>query len=134
MKIYSCKAKGRRLAQYVKDTIMLKAKDVTEFDINVVPSSVPGEDLWLSPQVRKQLPFTIECKNTETASVWSWIRQTENRVSNLIPLIVFSRNRSKVYALIEFEKLLDVILTRGDNHASKTKTCDETAKAKASDA
>lgn len=134
MKISSCKAKGRRLAQFTKDLILKKFPSLSDSDINVVPSSVPGDDLWLSPLAKAKMPFAFECKNTERASIWDWIKQTEKRKSELTPLIVFSRNRSKTYAVIEFERLLDVLFSEGDSYANRQeKTCDETAKAETSD-
>lgn len=108
MNIRSCKAKGRRLALLVRDALLSWAPDLTADDIFVTTSSVPGEDIKFSPRAREIYPFSVECKNTERLNVWSAIKQAENHAlrSGYTPLVVFSRNRSKEYVVIELEKFL----------------------------
>ena len=43
-------------------------------DIAVTGSGDTGEDLKLSPLARNAYPISIECKNTEKASIWEWIK------------------------------------------------------------
>ena len=54
--------------------------------------------------------FDVIYINKKSFNIWSAIKQSEdNSEENRIPLLVFSRNRSKTYAVIEWEKLLELI-------------------------
>ena len=57
----------------------------------------------------KLFPFAVECKNQEKINIWSSIEQAEQNAGKHIPLLVFKRNRSKKYAVLEFEKLLELL-------------------------
>lgn len=120
MKTSSAKAKGRKLQNHVKCALLGKEvwKDLgstrigklTEDDVRCALMGECGVDIKLSARGRSYFPFAVECKNTETASVWQWIAQAEaNSIDETIPLVVFSRNRSKVYCVIEFDKLMELV-------------------------
>ena len=68
-----------------------------------------GEDVLLSPAARKLFPFSVECKNQEKLNIWSALEQTENNSNNHVPLLIFKRNRTKTYAVLEFDKLLELL-------------------------
>jgi hypothetical protein len=68
-----------------------------------------GEDIKLSPAARKLIPYSFECKNQEKLSIWSSLEQAESNAGKHIPLLVFKRNRSKTYAVLEFDKLLELL-------------------------
>ncbi len=74
-------------------------------DIFVTPASVPGPDLILSPEAQKKFPFVFEGKNRESLNIWSAIEQAETHAkkTDLIPVVVFSRNHSKDFVVIEAE-------------------------------
>jgi len=106
----SRKAKGRRLQQEVRDLILETYKDVLEpDDVRSTSMGASGEDLLLSPAARKLFPFATECKNQEKLNIWSSLEQAETNAGKHIPLLVFKRNRSKIYATIEFERLLELL-------------------------
>jgi len=115
MNTRSSKNKGQRLQKEVVTTLRNKYgydKGLTDFegDIQANPMGNSGVDIKLSPTANKTIPFDIECKNTEKASVWQWIKQAEtNTKPGRVPLVVFRRNRSKTYAIIDFERLLNLI-------------------------
>ena len=111
MKTQSAKAKGRRLAISVKEKLLQIATTLSPDDILITPSSVTGEDLKLSPKARQAFPFVIECKNQEKLNIWSALDQAANHAKGLsyIPVLVFSRNRSKVYIALEFDQFLNLI-------------------------
>lgn len=109
MKTSSAKAKGRRLTQRVKELLLKHSPALSEDDILVVPSNVSGEDLILSPKAREIFPVTIECKNQEKLNIWSAIDQAEKRRTEFLPVVVFSRNRSKTYIVAEIEKTLNLL-------------------------
>ena len=92
MKTRSAKNKGKRLQNKVRDLILEKFTDVL-----------------LSPAARKLFPFAVECKNQEKLNIWSSLEQAETNSGKHIPLLVFKRNRSKTYAVLEFGKLLELL-------------------------
>ena len=109
MKTASAKAKGRKLQNEVRE-ILLKYYGLEEGDIKTAIMGESGEDLILSPWAEKRIPFSIECKNTEKLNIWGAIKQAEsNSDANRIPLVVFSRNRSQTYCVLEFEELLRLL-------------------------
>jgi hypothetical protein len=66
-----------------------------------------GRDILLSPAAEALIPYDIECKNTETASPWAWMKQAKaNTRSGRIPLVVFSRNHEDTYVMMRFEDLM----------------------------
>lgn len=119
MKTSSCKAKGRRLQQLVRNRLRERFADPKEpRHVPLVPEDFQctlmgesGSDIKLSPAAARQMPFDIECKNTETASPWAWMKQAKaNTKPGRKPLVVFTRNREgDVYAMIRFEDLLELL-------------------------
>jgi hypothetical protein len=110
MRTSSAKAKGRRLCQEAKQMMFNFAEGLTEDDIIIMPASVPGSDLRLSAKAKKFYPFNVECKNQEKLNIWASIAQAEARMQmDEIPLVVFGRNRSKVYCALEFEAFLSLL-------------------------
>jgi len=71
MKTSSAKAKGRRLAQWVKDVLIGFAPFLKDGDIIVTSSGTTGEDVVLSPRAREVYPVQIECKNHKAFAVYS---------------------------------------------------------------
>lgn len=112
MNTRSCKAKGRRLQNYVRDLfrhIGLRYGLVDD-DINAAIMGQSGTDIIFSPAAKQVFSFSIECKNVEKLNLWEAINQAEkNTKEGSIPLLVFSRNRSKNYAVIELEELLKLL-------------------------
>ena len=78
---------------------------------------VSGEDLQLSPAARKLIPFAIECKNQEKLNVWDSLKQAEENSGDYSPVLIFKRNRSKTYAVINIEKFIELI--NENNKSSK---------------
>jgi len=110
MKTSSCKAKGRRLQDAVAKSLQETYTSLREGDIQVAIMGQSGRDIKLSPSAEDIIPFDIECKNTEKLSIWAAMEQAEsNKKEGRIPLVIFKRNRSKTYAVIEWEKLLELL-------------------------
>ena len=110
MKTSSAKAKGRRFQQELRDIILENFQELEPDDVRSTGMGQPGEDLLLSPAARKILPFAFEAKNQETTSIWEWMKQAEENGNGHIPLVVFTRNRSKKYACLEFEDLMKLVI------------------------
>jgi hypothetical protein len=113
MRASSAKAKGRRLAQKLRDKILSSFLVLQEDDVRVTPSGVTGEDLLLSPLARQYVPFSIECKNVEKLNIWAALKQAESEARKFPALLIFSRNRSKTYACMDVDVLLG-LLQRAD--------------------
>lgn len=129
MRPQSAKAKGRRLQQWVRDTLLTLCPALTPDDIRSTSMGAQGEDIQLSPAARAVYPYSIECKNVERLNIYDALDQAETNVrkyyfvdpnsktkitfSHLrIPIVVFKRNKSKTYVALEFEEFLK--LTRKD--------------------
>lgn len=107
MKPSSAKAKGRRLQQWVRDRIVgAFAPHLDWDDVRSASTSTGGEDVPMSPKARGFFPFSIECKNTERLNIWKALKQATANADWHTPLLVFSRNREEVYAVLRFEDLL----------------------------
>jgi len=104
--------KVKKLQKEVQNLLLEKTNHIglVDGDIQNTIMGESGRDIKLSPAAENVIPFDIECKNTESLNVWNALTQAEeNTKSNRIPLLVFRRNRSKTYAVIELEKLLDLL-------------------------
>ena len=108
------KAKGRRLQNYVRDYLRrifivewTKVPQLEEDDIKSQTMGMTGEDIVLSPAAKQLIPYSFECKNVERLNLWDSIQQAESNCEDRMPILVIKRNRSKVYAVVEFEKLME---------------------------
>ena len=109
MKARSAKNKGKRLQNKVRDLILEKFQQLEPDDVRSITMGDSGEDILLSPAARRLFPFSVECKNQEKLNIWSALEQAEDNSNNHIPLVVFKRNRSKTYAVLEFDSLLKLL-------------------------
>jgi len=119
MKTSSAKAKGRRLQNYVAEKLRkLIFYTSLGYDISLDPDDIKpaimgesGIDIKLSPKAKTLIPFDIECKAQEKLSIWDALTQAEENSMDIerIPMLVFTRNNSKKYAVVEFDKLLEII-------------------------
>ena len=109
MKPRSAKNKGKRLQNKVRDLILEKFNQLEPDDVRSVTMGESGEDILLSPAARKLFPFSTECKNQEKLNIWSSLEQAETNSGKHIPIVIFKRNRSKTYAVLEFDKLLKLL-------------------------
>jgi len=116
MKPRSAKAKGRNLQNYVRDKLRQifveewkLCPGLEEDDIKSQTMGMPGEDIMLSPSAKKLIPYSFECKNTERLNIWQAIEQASGNCEDRYPVVVVKRNRSKIYAVIEFDNFLTLI-------------------------
>jgi hypothetical protein len=109
MKPRSAKNKGKRLQNKVRDIILEKFDSLEPDDVRSITMGDSGEDILLSPAARRLFPFSVECKNQEKINIWEALDQAEGNSGNHIPLVIFKRNRSKTYAVLEFEELLQLL-------------------------
>ena len=111
MKIKSAKAKGRNLQNLVRDKLrsIFVGKVLEEDDIKSQTMGMSGEDIVLTPSAKKVIPYSFECKNTERLNLWKSLEQCESNCEDRNPVLVIKRNRSDVYAIIKFDKFLNLI-------------------------
>ena len=109
MKPRSAKNKGKRLQNKIRDLILEKFDILEPDDVRSITMGDSGEDILLSPAARKLFPFSVECKNQEKLNIWGALEQAEENSGNHTPLVIFKRNRSKTYAVLEFDKLLELL-------------------------
>ena len=116
MRTSSAKAKARNLQKYVVKVFREKwgfdescGDDCYTGDIQSVPMGMSKEDILLSPKAKTVVPFSVECKAQEKLSIWSALKQADNNSEDRIPLLVFKRNRSKVYACLELNDLMRLV-------------------------
>ena len=107
----SRKAKGRRLQQETRDKVLALFEGILEVgDVLSTTMGDTGSDLKLSPLAKKHFPFSVECKNTETLNIWKALEQAEkNAAEGTAPLVIFKRNRSKIYAALDLDVLLELL-------------------------
>ena len=109
----SGKAKGRRLQQQVRDLLLETFQNELEFDdIRSAIMGESGEDIKLSPAARKLIPYSFECKNQEKLNIWEALNQAEENSGVSAPVLIFKRNRSKTYAVIDIEEFIKLIYDR----------------------
>ena len=108
MRTQSAKAKGRRLQQWIRD-LLIEKLEVHPEDIESRSMGAGGEDLIMARAARKKFPYSIECKNQEKLNIWSALEQAEGNKGVSKPVLIFKRNRSKTYAVLELEDFVDLI-------------------------
>ena len=121
MKIKSAKAKGRNLQNLVRDKLRkifvdnwTKMPKLEYDDIKSQTMGMGGEDIVLSPIAKKLIPYSFECKNTERLNLWGSLDQCKDNCEGRDPVLVFKKNRSTTYAVIEFETLIKLIRRQYD--------------------
>ena len=101
MKTRSAKNKGKRLQNNVRDILLETFKNqLEEDDVKSTTMGESGEDIQLSPAARKLIPYAFECKNQEKLNIWGALEQAESNGEKGTPVLEFTRNRSKTYAVI----------------------------------
>ncbi len=116
MRPQSCKAKGRRLQQELRDKVLATFPTLEPDDVRSTSMGASGADLLLSPAARRLFPYYTECKNVEALNVWKSFeqaragaqRQGEKHEVFLIPLLVARRNNTSPIAVVPLDYLLDL--------------------------
>lgn len=107
MKTQSAKAKGRRLQQWVRDTLVERLSIHAE-DIESRSMGASGEDLLMARAAREKFPYSIECKNQEAVNVWKSYEQAASNSKTYEPLLVIKRNNSNPLVVIDAEYFINM--------------------------
>lgn len=117
MKTRSCKAKGRRAAQQVKELLLKYAPELWHDEIGVTPSSVTGSDIGLYGGASHVYPFAIEVKNQEKLNIWQAIEQAKNHAKMHVeryPVVFFRRNKSELFITMRADDFLQYTRRKRD--------------------
>ena len=96
----SAKAKGRKLQQWVR-TLLIEKLNIHPEDIESRSMGASGEDLIMARAARKKFPYSIECKNQESGSIWKAYEQAEENSGDYEPIVVLKRNNTKPLVLVD---------------------------------
>lgn len=113
MKTASRKAKGRKLQQLVRDTILAAYPQLVPDDVRSTGMGQGGEDIMLSPAARQVFPFKIECKNDKRFKlVFDAYDQCKAHKASGEPIVVFKINREKPMIALDLNYFME-LLKRG---------------------
>ena len=118
MKIRSAKGKGKRLQNMIAERIseLTGLPCGPDCPIESRQASQNGADIRLDMEARKLFPFTIECKNTETWSLPSAIKQAKaNQYPHTEWMVVLSKNRHRPIVCLDAEVFFQILERTKDN-------------------
>ena len=110
MKPQSCKAKGRKLQQMVRDLILEIFPELKPDDVRSTAMGQNGEDVQLSTAARQLLPFQIECKNKKEVAVINWLKQASTH-GNYTPILIAKQNYSDPVVVIDAKTFFQWVKT-----------------------
>lgn len=102
MKPHSAKNKGRIFQQAVRDLLLEVFPELTKDDVRSTSMGAPGVDILLSTAAKKLFPFSVECKSRNAISVYAWLEQDNDQISN--KRIVFAKGNHKEPVIIMYAK------------------------------
>lgn len=108
IKTQSAKAKGRRLQQAVRDSILNAFPNLETDDVRSTSMGAGGEDVQLSPAARKLFPYTVECKNLAKIAVYNYYVQATGH-NDYEPLVVIKQDRAKPLAVVDLEHFMELV-------------------------
>lgn len=112
MKPQSAKAKGRKLQQFTRDTILKKFPCLEADDVKSTSMGAGGEDVLLSPAARRMLPLSIECKSLANMAFYKWYDQAViNAPKEAEPVVVAKANHRRPVVIIDAEVFFDIMST-----------------------
>jgi len=104
----SSKAKGRRLQQYIRDTLLKTFPQLEPDDIKSTSMGAGGEDVQLSPAARKLIPYQIEAKNKAKSQIHTYYKQAQEHGKHE-PLVIVKMDRDIPLAVVSLEHFLRLI-------------------------
>ena len=104
--IRSRKAKGRRLQDWVRDSLRGLFLTLTDDDVKVAIMGERGADVKLSKQAKKLFPYDIECKNTEGwKKLYDAYDQADGHGDNQ-PIVFIKMNRRNPLVIVDAKHFL----------------------------
>ena len=109
MKTSSAKAKGRSLQNLLLNKLKASFPNVQN-DIRCAIMGESGTDIKMGQLAHQEIPYSFECKNQEHLNIWDSLKQCEaNKQGEDVPILVFKRNRSEVYACLPLDDLMKLL-------------------------
>lgn len=108
----SCKAKGRKAQQEVRDAILARFPDLTEDDVRSCPMGSHGSDIQLSAAAKAALPIEIEVKARaaiDNATVYDALRQAATHGDLLPVAIIRPDRRPEPFVALRLGDFLDLM-------------------------
>jgi Holliday junction resolvase len=100
------RSKGNRAEREVID--LLRAMGWTSARRNLQSGGQGGGDVVEGP-----IDVHVEIKHREACRIWQWIEQAESEARPTdMPLVAFRRNRSRWYAAVPLDELLELVKLR----------------------
>lgn len=116
IKTHSAKAKGRKLQNYIRDTILEKFPQLGEGDVESCSMGNSGVDIKMSPLAKQILPISIEAKKTKKTPARAELRQSEaNKYKNTVAAVVWCPHGSgmdKSMIMFDLNDFLDWYIER----------------------
>ena len=112
MKTSSCKAKGRILQQWVRDSILAQFPALEADDVRSTGMGQQGGDVQLSPTARKVFAYEIECKSLARIAVYAFYKQAQTHGKHE-PLVVIKANREKPLVLVDADHFFALVRKAG---------------------
>jgi hypothetical protein len=112
MKTSSCKAKGRRLQDHIRDSLRKIAVELglDPNDIKSVIMGCSGQDILFSPAAEKVFSLDVEAKNVEGLSVVSvfWKHFEKYAARKTLKILVHKKNYQEPLITLRFEDFLPI--------------------------
>ena len=109
--IRSRKAKGRRLQNWVRDTLLSIFTTFDDNDIMCAIMGETGEDIKFSNPAKKLIPYSFECKNKEGfKGIYDIIFQAQsNSKATDTPVAIIKMNKFQPLAIVDATHFLQLI-------------------------
>ena len=107
MKTSSCKAKGRKLQQAVRDAILAIFPALTARDVASTAMGQSGDDIQLSEKAFQLFGYSVECKNLAKVAIYKFYNQRTNPKGE--PLLVIKQNHSDPLAVVSLKHFMDLL-------------------------
>ena len=109
--VRSRKAKGRRLQNWVRDTLLSIFKTLDDNDISCAIMAETGEDIKLSNPAKKLIPYSFECKNKQTfKGIYDIMAQAQSNAKVTdVPVAIIKMNKFQPLAIVDATHFLQLI-------------------------
>lgn len=115
MKTKSRKAKGRRLQDWVRNSLIT----ILGLDPQDVKPAIMGErgvDVKLASTAISSFPYSIECKNAERLNIWAAFEQAiANSLCNTQPILFISKNHKTPLVVVDAEYFINMVKKNNEN-------------------
>lgn len=109
MKPRSCKNKGKKLQNLVRDLILKHFPSLTSRDVKSTTMGEAGVDIQLSEFGWAAFPYDVECKNLAKVAVYKYYEQVTSRPGAGEPLVIVKQNNSNPLAIISLDHFMELV-------------------------